>query len=345
MNYQQYSQNDRSITIVDMRHHYEVVSDLAIRGIRKYLWEDKKVGIILNKTGYYTSIICHDCGETMYCTQCHLPITIHGTSEKLGFAMCHCCRSTYNIPTSCEHCKWSKLTYRGMWLEQLSDYLVAHTGVAPLVIQSSTVNSSRKARMMYDARDSHKLIIGTSLITTSNTAHQFDLLVYINADQGLSKPDFNANYDTFYSIYDGVRYHDHANVVLQTYSPDHAIWRYVGGADEAGFTEWDQSYKKLHAYPPYSQVCVLMYKHEVQSRVYRTVQKLYNELSYLREYHKREDIELYQTPPLMFKKFGKFHYHIILKWAEIRSFVDMAFPLCKIYERGFKVDWEPRNLV
>jgi primosomal protein N' (replication factor Y) (superfamily II helicase) len=220
-----------------------------------------------------------------------------------------------------------------------------HTWVTPLIIQSSNTNSSRKSSTIYEQRDSSQIIIWTSLIATSNHEHQFDLLIYCNGDQWLSKPDFNASFDTFYSMYDGVRHHPHANIVIQSYSPEHEIFGFVGRADEAWFTQRDQSYKKQHSYPPYSQVCVLMYKHEVQTRVYRTVQKLFNELSYLREYHKRDDIQLYQTPPLVFKKFGKFHYHIILKWAEIRSFVDMAFPLCKIYERGFKVDREPRNLV
>gem|GEM_PF-6555359 len=77
---------------------------------------------------------------------------------------------------------------------------------------------------MYEARDTNQLIIGTSLITTSNTQHQFDLLVYMGADQGMSKPDFNAMFDTFYSVYDSVRNHAHANVVVQTYSPDHELW-------------------------------------------------------------------------------------------------------------------------
>gem|GEM_PF-2264443 len=50
MNYSQYTQNNRSITIIDMRHHYEVISELALSGIRKYIKQGKKVGVILNKT-------------------------------------------------------------------------------------------------------------------------------------------------------------------------------------------------------------------------------------------------------------------------------------------------------
>ena len=46
----------------------------------------------------------------------------------------------------------------------------------------------------------------------------------MGADQGMSKPDFNAMFDTFYSLYDGVRNHSHASVVVQTYNPNHEIW-------------------------------------------------------------------------------------------------------------------------
>jgi primosomal protein N' len=94
-----------------------------------------------------------------------------------------------------------------MGLEQLSDYLTTHIGITPLMIQSSSSNSGRKAASMYEQRELYPIIIGTSLITTSNATHQFDLLVYLNADQGMSKPDFNALYDTFYTIYDGIRHH------------------------------------------------------------------------------------------------------------------------------------------
>jgi len=345
MNYQQYTHNSRSITIIDMRHHYEVLSDLAMRGIRKYLSQGKKIWLILNKTGYYTSILCRDCGETVYCDHCHLPLAIHGSTDQLGFAMCHCCRSTYPIPTECQHCHHTSLQHRGLWLDQLAEYIQLETDITPLLIQSSNTNSSRKSSIMYDQRQISQIIIGTSLVSMTSSAHQFDLLIYCNADQWLSKPDFNAQFDTFYSVFDGVRHHTHANIIVQTYSPEHPIFGYIGTWDESGFVSRDQSYKLEHNYPPYSQICVLMYKHEVQTRVYRSVQKLFNELQYLREYHQREDIELYQTPPLVFKKFGKYHYHIILKGKEIRSFVDLAFPLCKIYERWFKVDWEPRNLI
>jgi len=60
-------------------------------------------------------------------------------------------------------------------------------------------------------------------------------------------------------------------------------------------------------------MCVLLYKHEVEKSVYTTVHKLYQELLYLREQYEMEDLEIYATPPSVYKMYGKYRYHIILK--------------------------------
>jgi hypothetical protein len=31
------------------------------------------------------------------------------------------------------------------------------------------------------------------------------------------------------------------------------------------------------------------------------------------------DLEIYSTPPLIYKMFGKYRYNIILKWKEVRN--------------------------
>jgi hypothetical protein len=34
-----------------------------------------------------------------------------------------------------------------------------------------------------------------------------------------------------------------------------------------------------------------------------------------------------------------------LKWPKLRDFMDIAYSKLKIASRGFKVDWEPQNLI
>ena len=76
---------------------------------------------------------------------------------------------------------------------------------------------------------------------------------------------------------------------------------------------WELAYRKEHNYPPFTQMCVLLYKHEKEKNLHTIINKLYQELLFLRSKYDMEELEIYATPPLIYKKFGKFRYNIILK--------------------------------
>jgi len=98
--------------------------------------------------------------------------------------------------------------------------------------------------------------------------------------------------------------------------------------------------RKQQTYPPSTQMCTLMYKHEIEDNLYTSTHKLYQELLYLREQYTMDDLEIYATPAMIYKMYGKYRYHIILKWSDLRNFMDIAYSKLKIYSRGFKVDWD-----
>jgi hypothetical protein len=56
-----------------------------------------------------------------------------------------------------------------------------------------------------------------------------------------------------------------------------------------------------------------LYKNEIEERLFNKVDKLYKELLYLKEKYMMNDLEIYSTPPLIYKIFGKYRYNIILK--------------------------------
>ena len=109
--------------------------------------------------------------------------------------------------------------------------------------------------------------------------------------------------------------------------------------------EYEHAYRKRFQYPPYTDLCVLLYKHEIESRVYSTVNKLFQELLFLKSSYQQDHLEIYSTPPLIYKAFGKFRYHIVLKGNNLRPFMEIAYSKLKMHSRGFKVDWEPQNLI
>jgi primosomal protein N' len=79
------------------------------------------------------------------------------------------------------------------------------------------------------------------------------------------------------------------------------------------FYEEDNAFRKVNGYPPFGELCVILYKNEIEESLYTKVDTLHKDLLYLKEKYQITDLEIYSTPPLIYKMFGKYRYNIILK--------------------------------
>jgi hypothetical protein len=43
--------------------------------------------------------------------------------------------------------------------------------------------------------------------------------------------------------------------------------------------------------------------------------------------------------------YGKYRYHIILKWPQVRNFMDIIYSKLNLQKRGFKVDRQATTIV
>jgi hypothetical protein len=58
-----------------------------------------------------------------------------------------------------------------------------------------------------------------------------------------------------------------------------------------------------------------------------------------------KDLEIYSTPPLIYKMFGKYRYNIILKWKEVRNFMDIVYTKLDLNAKWFKINWDADSIV
>jgi primosomal protein N' len=79
------------------------------------------------------------------------------------------------------------------------------------------------------------------------------------------------------------------------------------------FSDFDNKFRLENKYPPFVELCVILYKNEIEETLFTKVDKLYKELLYLKEKYLMKELEIYSTPPLIYKMFGKYRYNIILK--------------------------------
>lgn len=69
----------------------------------------------------------------------------------------------------------------------------------------------------------------------------------------------------------------------------------------------------------------MLYKDEIEQKLFNKVDQLYKEMLYLQEKYQLNELEIYTTPPLIYKIFGKYRYQIIIKGKEVRNFMDIVY--------------------
>lgn len=336
----------------ELEHHF---SELAQKWLDKYLlkssdWnhQTSSVAIIVNKKWYSNGLICHKCGHVPQCKKCSVSISYHKIASGETIGLCHICKSQYNLPASCPECHSHDIKEFGIWTQKVAEYIQKEYNLPSMIIESETANSQKKIENLSSIishLSSAKVFIGTSILTTPPKGIKFDLVIFLNADLGLNIPDYTAAEKNFYFLYDAFTKYDCQNFIVQSFNPDQYSIRSACKLDKSWFYAQDNVFREENHYPPFSDLCVILYKNEIEERMFTKVDTLYKELLYLKDKYDMPGLEIYSTPPLIYKMFGKYRYNIILKWKDLRNFMDIAYTKLKMASKGFKIDREAESIV
>lgn len=343
MNYELFQNNDKQIFLVDMTRETDYIfSEISKNGIKKYISQWKKIWILVNKKWFSSWIFCQQCWYVPKCNKCDISISYHKVNEDKIW-LCHICKSQYNYPTKCPHCGSDKIKEFGIWTQQIAELLENEYKTNIQIIESEKANSRKKIDEIIN--NNTQIYIWTSLLNTPIKWVDFDLIIFLNADLWLSIPDYSAAKNNFNFLYDTLKNHNCKNFIIQTYNPKAYSIRNACKMDKDLFVKEDNLFRQKNNYPPFSDICVIMYKNEIEERLFTKVDKLYKELLYLKEKYQMDKLEIYSTPPLIYKIFGKYRYNIILKWKDLRNFMDIIYTKLRLNQNNFKIDRKAENIL
>lgn len=346
MNYELCESNWKSIFKVDMKNEKnKIFSELSLKWIKKYLNLWKRVAILLNKTWYSNWIICNDCWNIPKCLNCDIPIWFHKNDNNEIFWFCNICKNFYKIDYVCTKCKWQNVNLYWVWTQQICEFIKNEFWYNSLEIKSWNSNSFKKIQELKSKINNFQIIVWTWLISWYIKNFDFELLIFQNADIWLNIPDFNVNFNNFLFMYDCIIKNKCKNIIIQTRSNQYPTIQFVEKFDLKNFIKNEINFRKLYKYPPFCQICVISYKNELEKTLFSKIEKLYNEILYLKETIWDKNIEIYSTPPMIYKMFWKYRFNIVIKWENIRSFIDKIFVKLKIFQKWFKIDWNPNSII
>ncbi len=333
----------KKIALVDMKNQQNsIFSNLLEKTILKYKSLNKKILFIVNKKGYNSSYMCLDCWWIPKCESCDIPIWKYVQNAKF-IHMCPICRRVYSDILVCKKCWSTRIKEIWIGVHKFSYMLKEKFSLDSLVLENTDINSVNKIKKIKSLLLSTNIIVSTGIFTF-NEFFIPDIIVFPNADTWLSIPDYNVAEKHFLFIYEFLKNYSTKNFIIQTFNPEHYVYQSLLKMDLDWFWKKELEFRKQFSYPPYTELAVLIYKNQIEDKLYAKISKIEAELRYLIQ-NLWYEINLYTTPQLVYKKFWKYHFNIILKGKNLKSFLDKAVEILKLQNKWFQVDWLPLNLI
>ncbi|WWO97654.1 MAG: primosomal protein N' [Candidatus Dasytiphilus stammeri] len=232
------------------------LSPLLKKHITKHLQGNNQVLLFLNKRGFSTSLVCHECGWIAECLRCDHCYTLHRQDSQLR---CHYCNSNHEIPYQCLQCSKSNLIPVGLGTEQLEINLCTMFPNIPISrIDSDTVKNKKNLQNKLNEVQlgGARILVGTQMLAKGHHFPEVTLVALLDVDGALFSADFRST-ERFAQLYTQVagragRANKSGEVILQTYHPNHPILNRLLHDGYHSFATKALHDRKNRSLPPYT---------------------------------------------------------------------------------------------
>jgi primosomal protein N' (replication factor Y) len=315
-------------------------SDKLVASIRKNLESGHQTLIFHNRRGSSPLTICEKCGEEILCPNCYLPLTLHADTYEL---ICHTCEYKCRVPSACPKCGAPDLIHKGFGTKLLESELNRLFPKARIRRFDADTKKGEGLNEVYDEVKSGgvDIIIGTQTVAKGLDLPLLATVGVVQADAGLSLPDFAAEERTFQLITQvigrvGRGHISKAEVFIQTFRPEHPAIKYAISEDYLGFAEYLLKRRRLSHFPPYTFVLKMEITMKTEATVVRKVRELYKRLS--------DDNKLIVSPPQ-----PAFHEHtsrgytwqIVVRSKSRKTLIDV----CDELDQNWHISIDPPGLL
>jgi primosomal protein N' (replication factor Y) len=231
-----------------------VFSEPLERGLRQTLERREQAILLLNRRGFAAFIQCGACGNVVVCPNCSISLTVHRTPERLT---CHYCGHAEPIPVACVQCGGPTVRERGLGTQQVEQLLIDHVPTARVARMDVDTTSGRWAHADILDRVGRRevdILLGTQMIAKGLDFPNVTLVGVIDADVGMSLPDFRSAERAFQLMAQVAgragRGPKGGLVFIQTRLPTHHAVRAAVEHDFRSFVTQELLDREFPPYPP-----------------------------------------------------------------------------------------------
>ena len=337
------------VNIVDMRQELRagnrsVLSGALQAALEKVLERNEQAILFLNRKGSSTYVFCRDCGEALRCPRDAKPLVYHAGKAKL---ICHSCGYERKMPKECPHCGSKQIRQIGLGTERLEELVRQRFPTARTLRWDAETSAGKDGHdliLSHFAAHRADFLIGTQMVSKGLDLPLVTLVGIVLADLGLNLPDFRAAERSFQVLTQvsgrAGRSERGGRVIMQTYQPDNYVIQAAARHDFGAFYQKELELRRLSAYPPFSRLVRLEYRHTDEKRALaeaETLAEIFREEMQAAGMHASSVIGPH--PCFIPRLYGRYRYQLVLRGPNPAALLP-TLPL-----RGWTVEIDPPNLL
>lgn len=315
-------------------------SNSLLAAITKNLESGRQTLIFHNRRGSAPLTICENCGEEILCPNCFLPLTLHADEYTL---QCHTCGFSEKVPSCCPKCGHPGMVHKGFGTKLLESELRKLFPKARVRRFDADNKKGEGVEAIYEEIKAGKvdILIGTQTIAKGLDLPKLATVGVVQADAGLSLPDFSAEERTFQLLTQvigrvGRGHIADTSVFIQTFQPEHPAIKFALDEDYLGFYAYIIKQRGRSGFPPFSFILRLEVTLKTEALVLKKIRDVAKKMA--------GDKRLKVSPPCpaFHERTDKgYTWQIVIRSRSRKALVEM----CEGLDKNFKVVLDPPGLL
>ncbi len=307
-----------NIQLVDMTKHnqftkHRLFSNTFLDQVIDTLESKHQALVFHNRRGSASTTLCENCGWMATCSRCFIPLTLHADHHELR---CHICNQTNRVPTSCPVCHHTDVIHKGIGTKLIESELRKLFPDKVIARFDGDTHAKETVDQRYKElyQGDVDIIVGTQVIAKGLDLPKLRTVGIIQADAGLSLPDFGASERTFQLLAQVIgrvgRSHHPTSVIIQSYQPSHPAITDGIAQDYESFYEKTLAERQRGLFPPYTYLLKLSCIYKTEAAAIKNAQKLADAL----RQRKIKDLQILgPTPAFYERQHDTYRWQLILK--------------------------------
>lgn len=323
-----------------------IISPQLKKDLNENLAQKKQSILFLNRKGTARAISCPDCGATINCSSCGLPMVYY--DAKTPYLWCSRCNKKRPVPENCPKCLSLFIAERGLGIGTIKKELTKFYPLANIKLLDKEIASSNLNKIITEWLSKKIDILIATQIVLNYPEFKAPQVVIISADSELAFPDFESERKTFSTIFSLIKKAT-SKIIIQTYNPDLPSIKNALVSDFDSFYKAEIEKRKLFSHPPFVQIIKLVFRHKNSQEAQRETEKFFNQIANLKE--KDNAINIIGPSPCFIPKIrGLYRWQIIIKLNKENDRLsakqnEFKSKLNELISVGWTIDVDPTTII